>query len=99
MSVMRLGSVRTRWRFPSSATASCGDPLVWSAGSPSPAAPALMLTMTAYDLRRSLFVTGGPMATIFTKIINGELPGRFVYRDDRCVAFLSINPLQPGHTL
>lgn len=39
------------------------------------------------------------MATIFTKIINGELPGRFVYRDDRCVAFLSIHPLQPGHTL
>ncbi|MBI2703950.1 MAG: HIT family protein [Actinobacteria bacterium] len=39
------------------------------------------------------------MPTIFTRIINGELPGRFVYRDDVCVAFLSINPLQPGHTL
>lgn len=39
------------------------------------------------------------MATVFTKIINGELPGSFVYRDDVCVAFLSINPLQPGHTL
>lgn len=39
------------------------------------------------------------MPTLFTKIINGELPGRFVWRDDRCVAFLSINPLQPGHTL
>jgi histidine triad (HIT) family protein len=39
------------------------------------------------------------MATIFTRIINGELPGRFVHRDDRCVAFLSIAPLQPGHTL
>jgi histidine triad (HIT) family protein len=39
------------------------------------------------------------MPTIFTKIIEGELPGRFVHRDDRCVAFLSINPLQPGHTL
>jgi histidine triad (HIT) family protein len=37
--------------------------------------------------------------TIFTRIINGELPGRFVHRDDLCVAFLSINPLQPGHTL
>lgn len=32
-------------------------------------------------------------------IINGELPGRFVWSDDRCVAFLSINPLAPGHTL
>jgi histidine triad (HIT) family protein len=39
------------------------------------------------------------MPTIFTRIIGGELPGRFVWRDDRCVAFLSINPLQPGHTL
>lgn len=39
------------------------------------------------------------MATLFTRIIDGELPGRFVWRDDRCVAFLSINPLQPGHTL
>lgn len=39
------------------------------------------------------------MATIFSKIIEGELPGRFVWRDERCVAFLSINPLRPGHTL
>lgn len=39
------------------------------------------------------------MATVFTKIIDGELPGRFVWRDDRCVAFLSINPLRTGHTL
>lgn len=39
------------------------------------------------------------MATVFTKIIQGELPGRFVWRDERCVAFLSINPLRPGHTL
>jgi histidine triad (HIT) family protein len=37
--------------------------------------------------------------TVFTRIIDGELPARFVHRDDRCVAFLSINPLQPGHTL
>jgi len=36
---------------------------------------------------------------VFTRIINGELPGRFVWRDDRCVAFLSIQPLRPGHTL
>jgi histidine triad (HIT) family protein len=37
--------------------------------------------------------------TIFTRIITGELPARFVHSDDRCVAFLSINPLRPGHTL
>ena len=39
------------------------------------------------------------MATIFTRIIDGELPGRFVWRDDVCVAFLSINPLRTGHVL
>ena len=39
------------------------------------------------------------MGTVFSKIIGGELPGTFVWRDERCVAFLSINPLAPGHTL
>jgi len=39
------------------------------------------------------------MATLFTKIIDGELPGIFVWKDDVCVAFLSIAPLSPGHTL
>lgn len=39
------------------------------------------------------------MPTVFTQIIEGELPGRFVWKDEKCVAFLSIRPLQPGHTL
>ena len=39
------------------------------------------------------------MPTIFTRIINGEIPGTFVHRDEHCVAFLSINPLAHGHTL
>lgn len=39
------------------------------------------------------------MPTVFTRIIAGELPGRFVWRDDRAVAFLSIAPLRPGHVL
>lgn len=39
------------------------------------------------------------MPSIFTRIIDGDLPGTFVWNDDRCVAFLSINPLKPGHTL
>ncbi|MFJ9760989.1 HIT family protein [Streptomyces sp. NPDC101149] len=33
------------------------------------------------------------MPTLFTRIINGELPGRFVWTDDRAVAFLTIAPL------
>ena len=40
-----------------------------------------------------------PMTTVFTKIINGELPGRFVYEDDEVVGFLSIQPMTQGHTL
>jgi histidine triad (HIT) family protein len=39
------------------------------------------------------------MASIFTKIINRELPGRFVYEDDDIVAFLTIEPMTQGHTL
>jgi diadenosine tetraphosphate (Ap4A) HIT family hydrolase len=39
------------------------------------------------------------MPTVFTQIINGELPGRFVWQDDEVCAFLTIAPLQPGHTL
>ena len=39
------------------------------------------------------------MTTIFSRIIAGELPGHFVYRDDTVVAFLSIGPITTGHTL
>ena len=39
------------------------------------------------------------MPTVFTRIIAGELPGRFVWKDDLAVAFLTINPIRPGHTL
>ena len=39
------------------------------------------------------------MPSLFTKIIEGELPAHFVWRDEVCVAFLSIAPLASGHTL
>lgn len=39
------------------------------------------------------------MASVFTKILNGELPGRFVYRDEDVAAFLTIEPIAYGHTL
>jgi histidine triad (HIT) family protein len=39
------------------------------------------------------------LASLFTRIIRSELPGRLVWRDDRAVAFLTIAPLRPGHTL
>ena len=39
------------------------------------------------------------MASVFTSIINGDLPGRFVWRDEVCVAFLTIAPISHGHAL
>ena len=39
------------------------------------------------------------MPTLFTRIIDGEIPGTFVWRDDECVVFLSINPMHTGHAL
>ena len=39
------------------------------------------------------------MATIFTKIINGEIPCYKIAEDENYFAFLDINPLRAGHTL
>ncbi len=39
------------------------------------------------------------MSSIFSRIINGEIPGTFVWRDERCVGVMTIAPLRPGHTL
>ena len=39
------------------------------------------------------------MSSIFTKIINGEIPSYKVYEDDRTIAFLDINPETRGHVL
>ena len=55
--------------------------------------------------RRTSPVTSAPLqagssdAHVFTRIIDGEMPGMFVWRDERCVAFLSINPIADGHAL
>lgn len=39
------------------------------------------------------------MASIFTRIINGEIPSYKVAEDENFLAFLDINPLEKGHTL
>jgi histidine triad (HIT) family protein len=39
------------------------------------------------------------MATIFTKIIQGEIPGQVVWSDEVCAAFLDVSPLTRGHAL
>lgn len=39
------------------------------------------------------------MASIFTRIIQGEIPGHFVHEDDQCVVIMTIQPMKPGHVL
>jgi histidine triad (HIT) family protein len=39
------------------------------------------------------------MPTLFERIINGELPAKFVYKDDRVAAFRDIHPRAPTHIL
>ncbi|KDE58157.1 HIT family hydrolase [Halostagnicola sp. A56] len=39
------------------------------------------------------------MGTIFSQIVDGDIPARIVYEDETTVAFLDANPLAPGHTL
>lgn len=39
------------------------------------------------------------MASIFTRIIQGEIPGRIIWRDAHCVVMLDIRPLRRGHVL
>ena len=39
------------------------------------------------------------MPTIYSRIIDGEIPGRFLWKDDICVSFMDIRPLARGHAL
>ena len=39
------------------------------------------------------------MATLFTKIINKEIPAEILYEDDMCIAILDIAPVNKGHAL
>ncbi|MDQ2075500.1 HIT family protein [Marinimicrobium sp. ABcell2] len=39
------------------------------------------------------------MASVFSKIIAGDIPGHFVWKDDKAVAFMTIQPIREGHVL
>ncbi|MFM7898242.1 MAG: HIT family protein [Actinomycetota bacterium] len=39
------------------------------------------------------------MTSLFTRIIDGELPGHFALKDDHCVVFMTIAPITDGHAL
>jgi histidine triad (HIT) family protein len=54
-----------------------------------------LLSKSSEFLFRNPFI----MATIFTRIINGEIPSYKIAETERCFAFLDINPLREGHTL
>lgn len=57
--------------------------------------------MTTYAERtsRTIPYADSVATTLFTKIINGDIPGTFVYRDEHCVAFMTISPITTGHSL
>jgi diadenosine tetraphosphate (Ap4A) HIT family hydrolase len=39
------------------------------------------------------------LSTLFSKIIAGEIPGRFIWKDEDCVSFLTVGPITDGHVL
>lgn len=39
------------------------------------------------------------MASVFIKILEGQIPGRFLWKDEKCFAILTINPIRAGHAL
>lgn len=39
------------------------------------------------------------MASIFSKIIDGQIPSRMLWEDEQCVSFLDVRPLATGHAL
>ena len=39
------------------------------------------------------------MASVFSLIMEGKIPGNFVWKDDKAVAILTIQPIRPGHVL
>lgn len=39
------------------------------------------------------------MASIFTMIMDGKIPGHFVWRDEHCIAIMTIQPIRDGHVL
>ena len=39
------------------------------------------------------------MSSVFSQIIQGQLPGHFVYQDEIAIAIMTIQPVQPGHVL
>lgn len=44
-------------------------------------------------------IVKGMEDSVFTKIINGEIPGEIVYQDDQCAVLMTIEPFTPGHCL
>jgi histidine triad (HIT) family protein len=54
---------------------------------------------TAQTIHPIIPATAMADKTIFSRIIDGEIPGSFVYQDEHCVAIRDINPAAPVHVL
>lgn len=48
---------------------------------------------------QTIYFLGEVMASVFTMIMDGKIPGHFVWRDDLCVAIMTIQPIRDGHVL
>ena len=57
------------------------------------------ITAVTRHVRRQPYRDTEPMASLFTKLINGEIPAERIYETDHELAFLDINPKSRGHTL
>lgn len=66
-------------------------------GRPKPPQPGTRLTAQDHSAGGAPAENAEP--TLFTRIIDGEIPGDFVWKDDAVVVFLSIGPLADGHAL
>ena len=79
---------------PSSAAGGSGvDSASMSVQGDEPAAKAVAASSTDGE------TIGQAPTSVFSRIIDGEIPGRFVYSDDVCAAFMDVRPLNRGHVL
>ncbi|XP_003390151.1 PREDICTED: histidine triad nucleotide-binding protein 1-like [Amphimedon queenslandica] len=53
----------------------------------------------ASEVEKAQGATGGEGDTIFGKILKGEIPCKFIYEDEQCVAFDDVSPQGPTHFL
>merc|ERR1712137_325200 len=57
-------------------------------------------TTMASEVEKAISASKAPaQETIFSKIIDGSIPAKIIYRDEKCLAFHDVSPQAPGHLL